>query len=255
MDLKELGKPFPASDIEWRVQRSGVKNGKPWAMVLAYVTNRAILERLDKVCGHAGWQNKFIPGPTGGVLCGISIKCGSEWITKWDGADNTEVEAIKGGLSSAMKRAGSQWDIGRYLYNLEATFANVVDKGSNRGVAKDPDGKRVSFQWNDPQLPKWALPEGEAPKNETKQTTTKPPIKTPADAEATVSKIDLEKQLWTAMGDMVPDAKKNFFAWMKAKYKGAGIKELQMMIKDTNELKPEWLGNADVPEFEDNVPY
>ena len=41
---KDLNEPFPVEDIEWRIQQSGDKNGKPWAMVLAYVTNRAIME-------------------------------------------------------------------------------------------------------------------------------------------------------------------------------------------------------------------
>ena len=55
----ELSKPFPSSDIEWRVQQSGIAgSGKVWAMVLAYVTNRAIQNRLDEVCGQwAGRTN------------------------------------------------------------------------------------------------------------------------------------------------------------------------------------------------------
>ena len=50
MKLEELKNCFPAEDIEWRVQRSG-KTGKGyWAVVLAYVTNRAIQQRLDDAC-------------------------------------------------------------------------------------------------------------------------------------------------------------------------------------------------------------
>jgi len=126
---KRLQEPFPDEDIEWRVQRCGNKNGRKWAMILPYVTNRAIQSRLDDVFGINGWQNEYRPAPNGGVLCGISFydKEKGQWITKWDGADNTNIEAVKGGLSSAMKRAAVQLGIGRWLYSLDAVYVDVVD--------------------------------------------------------------------------------------------------------------------------------
>ncbi|CAK0728692.1 TPA: Rad52/Rad22 family DNA repair protein [Escherichia coli] len=116
MDLNKFDEPFSPEDIEWRIQQSGkTRDGKVWAMVLAYVTNRAIMKRLDDVCGKAGWRNEYRDIPNnGGVECGISIKIDSEWVTKWDAAENTQVEAVKGGRSGAMKRAAVQWGIGRY---------------------------------------------------------------------------------------------------------------------------------------------
>ena len=42
-----LRDPFPENDIGWRIGRSGAKDGDPWAMCLAYITNRAIQTRLD----------------------------------------------------------------------------------------------------------------------------------------------------------------------------------------------------------------
>ena len=51
MDLSKLKEPFSENDIEWRVQQSGETNGRIWAKVLAYVTARAIENRLDEVCG------------------------------------------------------------------------------------------------------------------------------------------------------------------------------------------------------------
>lgn len=164
MDIyQELGKPFPAKDIEWRVQQSGVKNDKPWALILAYVTNRAIMERLDSVVGPENWKNEFSPAPNGGVLCGISIRIENEWVTKWDGADNTDIESVKGGLSAAMKRAGVQWGIGRYLYNLKATFAVISETGQHSDAIRDKGTKQVTryFRWDEPALPSWALPDGE----------------------------------------------------------------------------------------------
>jgi len=159
MELIKLKEPFPAKDIEWRVQSAGTNNGKIWARVLAYVTNRAIMDRLDDVCGSDKWKNEqFVKGPEGGILCGISIKIGEEWVTKWDGAENTEVESVKGGLSSAMKRAAVQWGIGRYLYNLEAGYAVISNNGGH--WQKGKQGKYDSFKWDAPALPPWALPNG-----------------------------------------------------------------------------------------------
>ena len=164
--MKRLIEPFPYEDIEWRVQQSGMsRKNEPWAMVLAYVTNRAIMNRLDEVFGCFGWKNEYTEAPEGGVLCGISVWVDGEegdtrpysgGVTKWDGAENTDIEAIKGGLSNAMKRAAVQWGIGRYLYNLETNFVNVhsdIYSGKYRVKIKDKQ-----YSWDPPELPEWALP-------------------------------------------------------------------------------------------------
>lgn len=159
MNLELLDEPFAADDIEWRIQQSGKTGaGKVWAMVLAYVTNRAIMKRLDDVCGKAGWKNEYRDIPnSGGVECGISIKVGDEWITKWDAAEQTQVEAVKGGRSGAMKRAAVQWGIGRYLYDLEEGFAQIsTDKAQGWNWAKLKDN--TTFYWLPPALPAWATP-------------------------------------------------------------------------------------------------
>ncbi|AJJ18158.1 Rad52/Rad22 family DNA repair protein [Yersinia intermedia] len=169
MDLNKLDEPFPAADIEWRVQSCGItKDSKPWAMVLAYVTNRAIMKRLDDVCGKAFWRNEFQPAPDSGVMCGISIKVEEEWITKWDAAENTQVEAVKGGMSGAMKRAAVQWGIGRYLYQLEEGFAEIsIEKKSGWNRAKTKEQKII--YWRPPALPDWALPPKQEPQQQPQQ--------------------------------------------------------------------------------------
>ena len=163
----ELAAPFPASDIEWRIGSAGWQgNGNPWAMVLAYLTNRAIMQRLDDVVGCENWENAYIAGPQGGVLCGIGI----HGVTKWDGADNTQKEAIKGGLSGSMKRAAVQWSIGRYLYGLEVQYADILEDNAKvgqfvkRDIWKDKRSNDSGvFKWRVPTLPAWALPKGEPP--------------------------------------------------------------------------------------------
>jgi len=157
-----LKKPFKEEEIEWRIQQSGNKNGKVWAKCLAYVTSRAIQDRLDEVFGPSCWQNSFVE-TSSGFICGIGVfeDLHNGWIWKYDGADKSDIEPFKGGLSGAMKRAAVHWGIGRYLYNLEEGWADVRDDG--KYYAKTKEG--VAFHWNPPQLPEWALPEG-TPRNE-----------------------------------------------------------------------------------------
>jgi hypothetical protein len=164
MELEKLKDPFSLFDVEWRIQSAGFKRDKAiWAKCLVYITNRAIMDRLDEVCGPENWRNEYAPAPEGGTLCGISIRINGEWITKWDGAEKTAIDAVKGGLSGSMKRAGVQWGIGRYLYNIKENWAKVSEGGELDGSFKDKvDKKKIHyFKWTPPQLPKWALPKGE----------------------------------------------------------------------------------------------
>ena len=131
-ELARLREPFFADDIEWKPIAVSKRTNK--GLAAAYLTNRAIQQRLDDVCGPADWLNEFTAGPNGGVLCGLSIRIVREdgtadWVTKWDGAENTDVEAVKGGLSNAMKRAASHWGIGRYLYDLPQQWVALDDRG------------------------------------------------------------------------------------------------------------------------------
>ena len=153
---ERLKEPFSSIDIEWRIQKAEIKNSQPRARILAYVTNRAVQDRLDEVFSVAGWKNEFKEGPEGGVLCGISFYANDQWITKWDGADNTKIEEVKGGLSASMKRAAVQIGIGRYLYRLGKSYAWFSDTGQYQSKIGD-----TWFSWDPPTLPDWALPEDE----------------------------------------------------------------------------------------------
>jgi hypothetical protein len=128
IDWEALAAPFTDDDLEWRGQGKPSSNGR--LLILPYVTNRAIQQRLDDVVGPDRWSNAYLPGPQGGVLCTITIATDSGPVSKTDGADNTDIEAVKGGLSDAMKRAAVQWGIGRYLYSLPKYFVSEDKKGS-----------------------------------------------------------------------------------------------------------------------------
>ena len=152
---QQLQAPFTASDIEWRVQRE-VRNGAA-VMVIPYVTNRAIQHRLDEVFGVFGWENRFHPGPSGGLICELRVRNPDtgEWVVKQDGAENTAVEAIKGGISASMKRTAVQLGIGRYLYYIDFQYMDLKDRGDNYHRCK---GSGKATYWNTPKLPEWALP-------------------------------------------------------------------------------------------------
>jgi hypothetical protein len=157
MDLKKLQNYFKPQDVEWRVQRSTKKGDKAYAVVLPYINNRAIMERLDEVVGPQNWKNEFYEWKGKGVKCGISVRVGDEWITKYDGADDTNFEATKGGFSDSMKRAAVQWGIGRYLYDLEPKVVEISNqKGDNYVNDKD---KGVTGYWSNPLMPQWAIPD------------------------------------------------------------------------------------------------
>lgn len=162
MDLSTLKAPHSVNDLEWRVGRTGSTNRGPWVQVLAYQTARAVMNRFDAVCGPENWQNRFQSAPEGGVLCGIGVRTEEgEWVWKWDGAENTDVEAVKGGLSDSMKRAAVQWGCGRYLYGLKESFGIIHE------YARHTAGKKEDrFRWNPPPLPAWAIPP-EEPDHET----------------------------------------------------------------------------------------
>lgn len=165
MDLRKLAEPFPAEDIEWRVSRAGPGKNGIYCSVVAYITARAIQSRLDEVCGPENWrvdapQLVEIKAGVKAFAVGIGIRVDSEWVTKFDVAEPTQIEPAKGGFSGAMKRAGAQWGIGRYLYHLEEGFAEVSEsggKGWNYARLPEKHGG-AAYYWRPPALPGWALP-------------------------------------------------------------------------------------------------
>lgn len=163
-----LQKPFEESDIQWRVQQAGIPaSGKPYVMAIPYVSNRAIQKRLDEVLGLFGWENSYKPtSDDKGYLCGITVHGEKQSVTKWDGAEHTNIEPLKGALSDSMKRAAVQLGIGRYLYQLEMQFAICQIVNSRREADnchthypdKNNKNNKTFISWQNPSLPKWAIP-------------------------------------------------------------------------------------------------
>ena len=129
-----LAMPFAAEDLEWRIQMAFESSMQ--GIAVPYVTNRAIQNRLDEVVGPQNWYNEYRPwhgtGKREAQICGISIYFeGRGFITKWDGAEDSDIEPVKGGLSDSMKRAAVQWGIGRILYNMDTVFVGIEKKGKS----------------------------------------------------------------------------------------------------------------------------
>ena len=172
--MEALQAPFSMQDIEWRVSRAMKTSKGEKAVVIPYVTNRAIQKRLDELFTPFGWQNEFKEWREKGVSCGISILWNGEWITKWDGADESNYEATKGGFSGSQKRAAVQWGIGRYLYDLDETWVDVRGQGQNY-INDNKSG--IKGYWDTPKLPEWALSQSE------RKTTSKPQSSSPEKQE------------------------------------------------------------------------
>lgn len=133
--FEKLKAPFPVDSVHWRAQTLyGSK-----ALALAYIDARHVMARLDEVCGPDGWQDTYEETPRGRLLCTIQLKVGKDWVSKCDGAGNTDVEGDKGAISDAFKRAAVKWGIGRYLYETPTVWApcEVQDRG----------GKNVWKSW------------------------------------------------------------------------------------------------------------
>lgn len=133
-----LSAPFANEDIDWRV--SVTTRDKDKGLAVPYVTNRAIQNRLDGTVGIDGWQNQFVPWKEGKAqLCGISIYFDQQkqWLTKWDGADDSDFESVKGGLSDSMKRAAVEWGIGRYLYGMTQIWVRIEQRGKSYAIIDD----------------------------------------------------------------------------------------------------------------------
>lgn len=145
-----LSAPFACEQIDWRV---GSTNGdKTKGMALAYLDARAVMDRLDAVCGPDEWADDY-PHAGAKTVCRIGIRIvrsdgTAEWVWKSDGAGDTDFEAEKGALSDAFKRAAVRWGIGRYLYDLKAPWVPIEQRGKSFFIPAD-ERKKLDDYYED----------------------------------------------------------------------------------------------------------
>lgn len=137
--LPLLKKPIPHS---WRVQ-SYSKN-KPIATVMAYIDQRDLMDVLDTYCLY-GWQKTY-QEVAGNLFCSIGINMPDGTI-HWrsDCGVESNQDAEKGRASDAAKRAGVNWGIGRFLYDMKIQYidTNVKKEGNNYPYCVDKQGKQI----------------------------------------------------------------------------------------------------------------
>lgn len=139
--IRRLREPFSGREIEWKIQATS--QDKKRGMAVAYMDARAVQKRLDETVGPFNWKNVYSLWHDNSQICGISIFYDErkEWVTKFDGAENSDFEPIKGGLSDSFKRAASVWGIGRYLYEMEGIWVEIESRGKSFVIKQSEYGK------------------------------------------------------------------------------------------------------------------
>ena len=145
-DLAALKAPFAPSCVSWRV--GSVTGDGTKGMALAFINSRDVQDRLDEVCGPANWQDRYeFHGPR--TICYLSLRIDGEWVTKADGAGDSDVESEKGAISDALKRAAVKWGIGRYLYHLPSPWVEVEKRGRSTVIKPSEQAKLERVLSND----------------------------------------------------------------------------------------------------------
>ena len=95
-NMDKLKKTIP---YKWRVQSFSKNKAK--AQCVAYIDARDVMNLLDEVVGAEKWQSDF-KEVAGRVFSGIGIKCGDEWVWKWDTGSESNIEKEKGDRKSVV---------------------------------------------------------------------------------------------------------------------------------------------------------
>jgi len=149
--LSKLAEPFPFEMVGTKIQVTNKENTS--GMVVFYLDGRDIQNRLDEVLGPLNWKNQYSVWQEvedkeskkiqKSQLCGIALyneeRC--EWVPKFDGAECSEREPVKGGLSDSFKRAACMWGIGRYLYEMDGVWVDIEPKGKSHQIKANQQGK------------------------------------------------------------------------------------------------------------------
>jgi hypothetical protein len=135
--FKQLAAPFPPEKVSWRLGSTSKEKMK--GMALAYIDARDVMVRLDEAVGPENWQCRY-PHTAGKTVCEIDIWVeGRGWVTKANGAGDTDIEAEKGALSDAFKRAAVNWGVGRYLYELPAPWVKIEASGRSFKISESEE--------------------------------------------------------------------------------------------------------------------
>lgn len=126
--LYQLALPFNPERVHFRVGSTNKEKTK--GLALAYVDARDVMDRLDEVVGAENWSDAY-PYANGKTCCVISLYINGQWVSKSDGAGDTDYEGAKGAFSDSFKRAAVKWGIARYLYGLGNSWVEIEQRGKS----------------------------------------------------------------------------------------------------------------------------
>lgn len=222
MDLGKLKEPFPHERISWRAQTVSKDGTK--ALALAYIDARDVMERLDEVCGPANWQCKYSHADKK-TICDLGICTDNGWVWKADGAGDSDIEAEKGALSDAFKRAAVRWGIGRYLYDLDSPWVPCESREFN--------GKRQFVKFTDDP---WKYVRGAKPAPK---------------SEATATKVDKSAPVQKNESNLTPEQKT--VAWLetaRTRLKGFTAQAEYKQWKEENKKYLDYIAKNHADKFE-----
>lgn len=123
-----LLKPFAKADIEVKI--SATNREKTKGLASPYADMRCYYTRLDKICGVEHWSSSITLTDRGAV-CSLTIFGVTKSATGDYPAEKGDENIATSAEAQAFKRACSAFGLGRYLYSLGDTWAELT-----------PDGKR-----------------------------------------------------------------------------------------------------------------
>ena len=162
-----LFQPFEPQEVHWKVGAFDAARGL--GLAFAYVDARDVMDRLDVVVGPQGWQCRYSHADEK-TVCELGLRVAGEWLWKADGAGDTELEAEKGALSDAFKRAESYvkeyraqvrwWFFGFFLFPLSRRVRRsspVLERKRGKSSRKSDTRASESFsgerQWQKKKKP------------------------------------------------------------------------------------------------------
>lgn len=139
--MKEI-RPLTADEVEVRVGTVGEKG----VTMLLYKNARTDMQILDEVYGAENWQRDH-KEVKGNLYCGIGVWDDTKecWVWKWDCGTESNTEKEKGEASDSFKRAGTNWGIGRELYNSPLIWLPVATVKKPNGYGYELYNKRELY--------------------------------------------------------------------------------------------------------------
>lgn len=153
--------PFAPFEVEFRAGATYDRDGKHYAIALAYVDSRHYQRRMDEAFGPDGWWDQYTI--TGGesrivMMCGLT----AGGVTKWDVGeemlfdrnDNANPNAATTAKAQSFKRACGAHGLGRHLYFGEQVWCEY-EQTSRGGFKRWLDdakmsqlAERICIGWN-----------------------------------------------------------------------------------------------------------